>query len=677
MSSDESPISSFEVKVSDLAGRLGTYMVNGRRVHTPELMPVVNPNRMGVGSGVPPSELLESFGYAMIITNSYIIRRSERLSEEVQKRGLHGFLDYPGVIMTDSGTFQSYMYGGKSGGEVDLDPLDIVRYQSSIGSDVGTILDRFTVPECDHEGAAEDLRVTMERARSSLGTGPGMELAVPVQGGRHLDLRTLSGKGVFDLGVGYAPIGGVVPIMESYDYPLLVDVIVSSKKGLGPSIPAHLFGAGHPMVLPLAVALGCDLFDSASYAKFALDDRYMTRYRTLHLGEMPNLPCSCPVCSTRGPEDLLSMEKDERAGLVSRHNLWVLRETLNEIKAAIMEGTLWEVVERAAMSNPSMYSAVRRIKEHARYLEENAPRTNRRFMSSSGLSLARPEFQRMHDRLSTFASPEKLAGAVVLTNWSGSHSTRIIRSMWDEQPDGMQPIIRTPFGAVPFDVDDMYPVSQSIFPTPGNLDAELEGYMKGNYLSFIKRYDNIIEWDGTGEMPLDAGHHSPGDLDLRRARCILRMQFGKIGGSWADEVMIPDSGPISIVTSRRTGKIRNIFEADADGKKHHLLSMRAEDGHFNLRWVAAVRVHGASSAPRFRVIVEEGTGDYNAQGFNVFCRFVKDADGEIRAGDDVLVVGERDELFAVGRAVVSSRLMVDGRSGIAVKVRDGAKKWAV
>ena len=28
-----------------------------------------------------------------------------------QRDGVHGLLDFPGVIMTDSGTFQSYVYG--------------------------------------------------------------------------------------------------------------------------------------------------------------------------------------------------------------------------------------------------------------------------------------------------------------------------------------------------------------------------------------------------------------------------------------------------------------------------------------------------------------------------------------------------------------------------------------
>jgi uncharacterized protein with predicted RNA binding PUA domain len=44
----------------------------------------------------------------------------------------------------------------------------------------------------------------------------------------------------------------------------------------------------------------------------------------------------------------------------------------------------------------------------------------------------------------------------------------------------------------------------------------------------------------------------------------------------------------------------------------------------------------------------------------------------VRPGDEVLVVHERGDLLAVGRAELSARAMVDFDSGMAVKVREGA-----
>jgi predicted RNA-binding protein (TIGR00451 family) len=139
-------------------------------------------------------------------------------------------------------------------------------------------------------------------------------------------------------------------------------------------------------------------------------------------------------------------------------------------------------------------------------------------------------------------------------------------------------------------------------------------------------------------------------------------------------MIMPEDTRIEIISSRRTGKIRNVMEKEDDGGKIHLLSMRAEDGLFNLRWEAAKRLHSASVKPRYRVIVEEGTGEFNAKGYNTFCKFVLDADPFIRAGDDVLIVEPGDRLFAVGRASVSSRMMKEAGAGTAVKIRDGAEK---
>ena len=89
--------------------------------------------------------------------------------------------------------------------------------------------------------------------------------------------------------------------MEQYRFADLVDVIVASKKGLDPSRPVHLFGAGHPMVFALAALLGCDMFDSASYAKFARDDRFMFPEGTASLSDMKDVHCHCPACQSPQP----------------------------------------------------------------------------------------------------------------------------------------------------------------------------------------------------------------------------------------------------------------------------------------------------------------------------------------------------------------------------------------
>ena len=102
--------------------------------------------------------------------------------------------------------------------------------------------------------------------------------AGPIQGSEHFDLVEHSVQALDKMGFELMAIGSPVELMESYNFSLLCQMIATVKR-LIPSKPIHLFGAGHPLTIPLAVALGCDTFDSASYMLYARDNRYMVRDR--------------------------------------------------------------------------------------------------------------------------------------------------------------------------------------------------------------------------------------------------------------------------------------------------------------------------------------------------------------------------------------------------------------
>jgi len=47
------------------------------------------------------------------------------------------------------------------------------------------------------------------------------------------------------------------------------------------------------------------------------------------------------------------------------------------------------------------------------------------------------------------------------------------------------------------------------------------------------------------------------------------------------------------------------------------------------------------------------------------------ADGEIRPGEEVIVTNEKDEVLAVGRALLRGKEMLSFKRGVAVKTRRG------
>src|SRR5699024_12818002 len=131
----------------------------------------------------------------------------------------------------------------------------------------------------------------------------------------------------------------------------------------------HLVGARYAFLFARAVALGCDLFDSAAYALYARDDRYLTVRGTDRLATLDYLPCECPVCVEYTPDDLRALADDERETRLAEHNLYVSFGELRRIKQAIRRGNLLELVEARVRGHPAIIDGYRALLDHVDLLE--------------------------------------------------------------------------------------------------------------------------------------------------------------------------------------------------------------------------------------------------------------------------------------------------------------------
>ncbi|WP_281195452.1 tRNA guanosine(15) transglycosylase TgtA [Halorubrum sp. F4] len=438
----------FEIRDHDAAGRIGRLEVPRAdvTVETPALLPVVNPNVLTV----EPERLRTEFGAEMLITNSYIIRSTDRIRDRVLEEGLHDFLGFDGAIMTDSGSFQLAEYG-----DIDVTTAEILEFQRRIGSDVATPVDVPTPPDVDRDRAERELETT-ERALADAEAADTGEMLVnaPVQGSTYPDLREAAGRHAAGTDLDVFPVGAMVPLMNGYRYDDVVEAVTAAKRGLDPDCPVHLFGAGHPMMLALAVAMGCDLFDSAAYALMARDGRYLTVSGTEHLEELSYFPCSCPVCSAHTPADLREGDDDRAERLLAEHNLHVTFEEVRRIKAAIRDGSLLELVDRRARGHPAMLDGYRALLDHADQLEATDPVSKDAFFYTSHESARRPEVGRHHDRLARLDTPEDL-----LLTESKPPSSHDHDAVWRVKP---------PFGPFPRALSETYPLTAEI---PDRVDA--------------------------------------------------------------------------------------------------------------------------------------------------------------------------------------------------------------
>ncbi|MEM1508535.1 MAG: tRNA guanosine(15) transglycosylase TgtA [Thermofilaceae archaeon] len=451
----------FEIKEEDLLGRIGQLRTRRESVETPTLAPVIDPGK----NLVPPSEIV-NLGFNLVMTNAYLIKK--RYGGVGLELGVHGILGIKCPIMTDSGAYQLMEYG-----EVEVAPLEIVEYQVNLGSDIGVILDIPTRYGSSRETVAREVEETLRRAREALAIDrKGMLLVGPIQGGTYLDLVFRSATEMATLDFDLYAVGGPVQLMMNYSYSELVRLFMTAKLYLPPGKPVHLFGAGNPHMLALAVAMGADLFDSASYALYARRGRYMTPHGVYMLEEMGDLPCECSICSKLTVKEFTEMPYQERVYMIAVHNLNVLRGELRRIKNAIHEGRLWELIELRARSHPSLAKALNEFRKYTFYVEK-FHKVTKGLVSGlffyEEISRARPEVYRHLSRLRSRYTPPA-ANAVILAleteikpfsrfGWIADLKKQVTSDV--ELSNKVHIVVVTgAFGPIPIELDSVYPLSQ-------------------------------------------------------------------------------------------------------------------------------------------------------------------------------------------------------------------------
>ena len=688
----------FEIVDRDGAARIGKIHTNHGILTTPTLLPVVNPNILTV----EPREMWDKFGFRALITNSYVIWKHEKLREKALEEGVHELLNFPGVIMTDSGTFQSYVYG-----DVEVGIEEIVEFQRDIGVDIGTMLDVFGRPDMTREEIEDAVDTTANRANASLSAaGEKLLLNGPIQGGIHQDLRAesssrMAASEVKGRGFSVHPIGGIVPLMETQRYSDLFTVILSSMSALPPDRPVHIFGCGHPMLFPLCIALGADLFDSAAYALFAKDGRILSEEGTHRIDSAVEWPVSSRYLEDYTPREVREMDKKSRTALLARHNLEVTQRELSRCREAIRNGSIWNLAERRSHASPHLRKAFKQVLEAIR--EESELPSGRRLASIiSSTDPVRPSSEPFSEDVSQ--RPHIiLAGTLLEKRW------RLPGSWWDGSTGppsrvvilhGSQPpwrtaygsavaeilqdepktaiFVNTPLGLIPYTLEDLSPWCR----IEGNddtiaVDPDLtESYMRLDLLGLDK---TPLEF----RMASDSDTMMKNEIRAWLDRCSTVDRLAVLCGVKPSDGCRITAG--MNVRRSKTGRPVNVLSDD-----RHLFSPRLNDGGISLALEGAKAIHSLmdiqpplgfsnhreknpQTHPGIaRVTIHSDAIPFVGAGRNVMHGFVIGADEWITVGQPCLVVDENGTLVAHGNSNSTMHEMSVLRKGVAVRVREGA-----
>ncbi|MFP3167320.1 MAG: tRNA guanosine(15) transglycosylase TgtA [Candidatus Nanopusillus sp.] len=348
----------FEIKYRDGAGRIGIIRYKNKKLETPLLLPVINPYK-----NILPIEIIKKYRINAIITNAYILYRKKFDGD------IHKFLNFDGIIETDSGSYQMLHYKK----DLEINNREIIEYQIKINSDILNVLDIPTDIDKSKEEAEKELDITIERIKEGIKLKGDRLINGAIQGGIYIDLRRKAAEYLKNLDVDIFAIGTIVPYMIKYNFYKLLELVIEPKILLPFNKPIHLFGMGHTLIIPLSIYLGFDIFDSASYILFAKDKRILTPYGTFRYDEIKDF-----YIETKNNiyhiEEIKDYNNEELIKILAEHNLYSLIKEIEITKDAIKNEYLTDLILIKAHTHYSLYKATKLILEkYYNYLKSLEP----------------------------------------------------------------------------------------------------------------------------------------------------------------------------------------------------------------------------------------------------------------------------------------------------------------
>jgi queuine tRNA-ribosyltransferase len=352
------PAFAFRVEGRSGGARAGVLATPHGPVHTPAFMPV---GTHGAVKAMTPEQVAAT-GAEMVLANTYhlALRPGEGLVQKLG--GLHGFMRWPGPILTDSGGFQVFSLPNKeisdrgvrfkneiTGEAMELTPERSIEIQNALGADVIMAFDECTPYPADEKLAATGVRRTlawMERCLAAHARDDQALFGI-VQGSTYEKLRRRCAEALIAMDLAGYAVGGV-SVGEGHE--LLCRITSFTAPMLPEDKPRYLMGVGLPEDLVAAIGYGMDMFDCVIPTRYARSGVAFTARGRVRLtnrryrrdGYPIDTSCDCTACAggfTRAyVHHLFAANEILSAILVSIHNVCFYERLVQGARQAITAG---------------------------------------------------------------------------------------------------------------------------------------------------------------------------------------------------------------------------------------------------------------------------------------------------------------------------------------------------
>lgn len=366
--------------------RVGILKTTHGEIQTPSFVPVATQATIRALT----SEEVKETGSQILICNTFHLHLKPGEDIVSENGGIHGFMNWGGPLMTDSGGFQVFSLGfgqdlgvGKllkyfpenNSGKVDrnskpknikishdgvafrslidgkdlfIGPTESMNIQEKLGADIVFTFDECTPPLCTKEYAQAALSRTYRWAKQCREVlRSDQALFGIIQGSHFQDLREECARYIDSLDFPGYGIGGDLgrDKQTMYDIFNWVMPLIDERK------PRHILGIGYVEDIEEIIKSGADFFDCTVPTHYARRGIAFTREGKLDLNRIAYLKdrkpidpkCDCRVCQAyrRNYITHLLRAKEWTAGrLLTFHNLYFFNQYVESMREKIKNNKL-------------------------------------------------------------------------------------------------------------------------------------------------------------------------------------------------------------------------------------------------------------------------------------------------------------------------------------------------
>lgn len=466
------------------------------------------------------------------------------------------------------------------------------------------------------------------------------------------------------------------------------DFIVELREKIGYQKMIYLPSIGDPTNFALLAYMGVDFFDSISAILAAKKGILLFSNGKYSKKELYELPCNCPSCSKfkRKPSDMDFKD-------ILNHNYFTMLNEIKYVRNAIYRGDLRGLVETRVKTDPNLTAIFRNLDtNNYDFLEKRAPITSKsKVLATTKESLFRPEIKRFQKRIiESYEKPDTAKILLLLPcsakkPYSFSKSHKFFRDKLNSSGNPFvvhELIVTSPMGIVPRELELVHPVSSYDIPVTGVWDEDEKKMIRSLLTKYLKinKYDIIIahlpkrlmEFVGDIlENPENTCVDNPTSKEsLDKLSTVLKKNVRDYDKVKSQDRLREDIQGLASYQFGKKNAEKLLKDCIVKGKYPYKkimhdntqLGMITEE-----RGLISLTINGAERIAKSRKYWVEIYDDFTLKG-SVFAPGVKNADNEIRVGDEVIVI-KNNKLCAVGVAQMNGDEMKKTSHGEAVKVR--------